>query len=832
VSCLWHIVIGLEPPGPIRLSSILADAVEDSSSLTPGFDLNRISSAAKLAADLITPSLEETVRKVLAEQTTSGSLEAFVKNALAEQAASLKKMFDIALEQQAKAYESRYCSLKDHLTGEIANSSRPPCSVPVYSSMSVDNSFPDESSHVAETVEHTYDRSPFALSQGIVLSPVPVLTGHNRNMGNDEAVEMQVDKPALLPIPTAGHLESSNIDVDSSLITDLQQLLKDPGARFKSVEQAYALHCIVHNRKQHSLNILPTGGGKTLLFVIPALRARTDGVYIAIIPNRSLLDNLKLRIQKFGVPVEEWRANEPPPGSKCSLVLISSDAVANESFGQMVQYLGSTSNLLAILLDEVHKYISESHYRPVLTAIHSTVKGRVPIHGLTATLQPGQEHKILSALRIPLNSARIIRARTDRPNLEYRVHKVNPQLTERDVKAVVRETVTDAMKADAGLKIGECGLIITRSIVQAEKVASLLGCLSYHSSMEPDTRAKVYEQWQIGKTAGVPGSGWLASTTLIDTGNDTANLKYTAYCEAPYHFESFLQGAGRTAREGQHGTVTVFFAKYTDGTGSVDREFVGIDQLKEYLTNTKSCRRQLITKYSDGIGVTCSATGVAPCDVCQGQMTNSRTFTSEEANENTATSAAAETYGIGSVEEVYTRYTEESAKLEIDIENLRILKTTIITDDFCPFEYISIGKLAKHSTKDCNMLGADGNRLFSGMSQFQSSVSWPTGFTCWKCWFPFGSKCPKLHPDGDWLHRKNGSAELADRTKEFVAGCLYAIFSLSKLREKLEVSDLKDIPISQEDFIDHIVKPAANSTLTIAMVMIARCIGFNKKHSS
>jgi hypothetical protein len=83
-----------------------------------------------------------------------------------------------------------------------------------------------------------------------------------------------------------------------------------------------------------------------------------------------------------------------------------------------------------------------------------------------------------------------------------------------------------------------------------------------------------YKNWQVERLLAQLSSEysqWLAATPLIDTGNNTKGFRYTFFLGPLYDLLSFQQGAGRMAREGQPGTVTVFFNEYRSARRSQQR---------------------------------------------------------------------------------------------------------------------------------------------------------------------------------------------------------------------------------------------------------------------
>lgn len=644
-----------------------------------------------------------------------------------------------------------------------------------------------------------------------VHSPTDVLMSNNQ-----EVDDFVPHTPSSLALVKAGHLRYQNVQVDPTLVNDLRRLMGRNDIGFRSIEQAYTLHRIIKEVQQHSIAVLPTGGGKSFLFLIPAMKAVTEGgVYVAVIPSRSLLDNLLDRAQKFGIPVEEWRMNEPNPSHKCSLLLISADAVVSDSFDTLISELRDAKRLRAIVLDEVHKYVSESHFRGRLTSIHKCVTGGVPIHCLTATLSPGQEYKIANALHLPLDSFEVIRAFTDRRNLHYRVKKVVSD-DQAAPRAVRERVIKEARQYFEAMKEGDCGLIIVRSMAQLNSISTALESYVFHKQLSAQDAQKNFENWQLGKNEGGVGSAWMVSTSLIDTGVDCQNVTHTLFCEGPWHMEGFLQGSGRTARNRGVGYVDIFYYRFSIGnTKDLDTEFCGLDKVKDYL-ETKDCRRLFLGIYADRAGTDCASAGAKLCDNCEYKQI----FNSPQKQPVPME--------IDTVRPAFEKYKIDAARRKQVIGSLHYLRTEVIAN-YCPFEFITKGKLTRHKWRDCQMKRCDGELLSHEKlkGRFESQIEWKEMHTCYLCWFPHSGKIVSLHADKEWFHPTGESKKAARVSKEFIGGCLYALYHSAELRTKLEINAGQKIPALEEDYVDFIIQITSEPGITVGQALISRCMEIN-----
>ncbi|KAF1922141.1 uncharacterized protein M421DRAFT_45207, partial [Didymella exigua CBS 183.55] len=115
---------------------------------------------------------------------------------------------------------------------------------------------------------------------------------------------------ALLPRDKEARVEDPRKD---KIRTALQQVLGTQEVGFRSVEQEQAMHAVLDGQNPLVI-VLPTGGGKSLLFTVPAVVEQT-GVTVVVVPYQALINNLVERIQSSGVECIEWKHGENNPAS-------------------------------------------------------------------------------------------------------------------------------------------------------------------------------------------------------------------------------------------------------------------------------------------------------------------------------------------------------------------------------------------------------------------------------------------------------------------------------------------------------------------------------------
>lgn len=176
--------------------------------------------------------------------------------------------------------------------------------------------------------------------------------------------------------------------------------------------------------------VLPTGGGKTLLFMVPACLG-DPGVTVVVVPFRALLGNMVGRMKEAGIDCVEWKAGEVNPATT---VVVSADRAAEWDFMDYASQLNRDKLLRRVVIDECHLAFTASDWRPKLARLKNLRLLQCPIVLLTATLPPLLEHELSEAMLIPL--ATYIRASTVRPSTRYSAQWCVPGKARETVLAV------------------------------------------------------------------------------------------------------------------------------------------------------------------------------------------------------------------------------------------------------------------------------------------------------------------------------------------------------------------------------------------------------------
>jgi superfamily II DNA helicase RecQ len=197
-----------------------------------------------------------------------------------------------------------------------------------------------------------------------------------------------------------------------------------PTAGFKLVHEAKAVQLYL-NRMSDLFIILPTGGGKSLVFELAPL-LEPDGTMILIIPFVALMTDTRDRLRKVlpGFKAELWLHNREP-FANLPHILVSMEEAVSQEFRFFIQNANTNSPIYRFVIDEFHVLHTQADFHPKIQRVVSMVRllPHVPMVCLSATIPLSY----VDHLRIQLASVdtTVIRAPMDRLNLKYEVYRLD-----------------------------------------------------------------------------------------------------------------------------------------------------------------------------------------------------------------------------------------------------------------------------------------------------------------------------------------------------------------------------------------------------------------------
>ncbi len=353
--------------------------------------------------------------------------------------------------------------------------------------------------------------------------------------------------------------------------------------------------------KKNTFVIMPTGGGKSLCFQLPALMQ--EGTAIVVSPLIALMKNQVDAIR--GISDEHGIAHVLNSSlNKTEVKQVKADItsgitkllyVAPESLTkeENIEFLRSVT-VSFVAIDEAHCISEWGHdFRPEyrnLKSIISRIGDNIPIIGLTATATPKVQEDILKNLG--MSDAKTFKASFNRPNLYY---EIRPKTKSVDVDII------KFIKQNEG----KSGIVYCLSRKKVEELAQVLQvngikAIPYHAGLEAKRRASHQDMFLMEDVDVV------VATIAFGMGIDKPDVRFVIHHDIPKSIESYYQETGRAGRDGGEGHCLAFYAykdvekleKFMSGKPVAEQE-IGQALLQEVVAyaETSISRRQFILHY-------------------------------------------------------------------------------------------------------------------------------------------------------------------------------------------------------------------------------------------
>jgi ATP-dependent DNA helicase RecQ len=360
-------------------------------------------------------------------------------------------------------------------------------------------------------------------------------------------------------------------------------------------------------RGDDALVIMPTGGGKSMCFQLPALAL--DGVALVISPLIALMKDQVDALRANGIKAAYYNSTQPLEETQQVLADLQSGAidliyVAPESL-QMLDGALNAATISLIAIDEAHCISSWGHdFRPAYTQL-GYLKRRfpqVPLIALTATADRSTQDDIADQLGI--SNAKKYVSSFDRPNLYLDVRPGQKR----------NDQILDFLEEHPG----ESGIIYCLSRKSTESLAAKLQAngykaAAYHAGMHAEQRSKVQEDF-INDTTPI-----ICATIAFGMGIDKSNVRWVIHYNMPKNLEGYYQEIGRAGRDGLPAHTLLFYSyadtlqlrQFIDGAKNADYQMAKLDRMQQY-AEALSCRRKVLINYfGEFLSEDCGN-----CDIC------------------------------------------------------------------------------------------------------------------------------------------------------------------------------------------------------------------------
>lgn len=351
---------------------------------------------------------------------------------------------------------------------------------------------------------------------------------------------------------------------------------------------------------KNSFVIMPTGGGKSLCYQLPALM--NEGTAIIVSPLIALMKNQVDAIRSLssenGIAhvlnsslnkTEINQVKKDITSGLTKLLYVAPESLAKDEYIKFLKNI----NISFVAIDEAHCISEWGHdFRPEYRNLKNSIKllGNVPVIGLTATATPKVQEDILKNLEMA--DANTFKASFNRPNLYYEVRTKTKNI-ESDIIRFIKQHK------------GKSGIIYCLSRKKVEAIAQVLqvngiSAVPYHAGLDAKTRAKHQDMFLMEDVEVV------VATIAFGMGIDKPDVRFVIHHDIPKSLESYYQETGRGGRDGGEGHCLAYYSykdvekleKFLSGKPVAEQE-IGFALLQEVVAyaETSMSRRKFLLHY-------------------------------------------------------------------------------------------------------------------------------------------------------------------------------------------------------------------------------------------
>lgn len=365
-------------------------------------------------------------------------------------------------------------------------------------------------------------------------------------------------------------------------------------------------------QKKDALVLMPTGGGKSICFQLPAIYL--PGTAVVVSPLISLMKDQVGALIANGIPASALNSVMPEEErsqvrqlciqGKIKLLYISPEGIMNE-----LHWLLQRMDISLIAIDEAHCISHWGHdFRPEYTQLSVLKENfpKVPLIALTATADKITRTDIVEQLK--LSEPQVFISSFDRPNLSLTIRR---GLNKKEKIATIVHFINAHRR--------QSGIIYCMSRNSTENLAEELAdygirAIAYHAGLLPAQREKAQDDF-INDRVGV-----VCATVAFGMGIDKSNVRWVIHFNMPGSIENYYQEIGRAGRDGMKSDTLLFYSvadllilrRFAEESGQKDVNLQKLNRMRRYCEADICRRRILLSYFGEEVDKDCGN-----CDVCK-----------------------------------------------------------------------------------------------------------------------------------------------------------------------------------------------------------------------